>query len=476
VLYNFCSQSNCSDGEYSSAALVSDGAGNLYGTSDGGSPGGGTVFELSPDGDGSWNETVLYNFCLAVVGCTDGSGPTNVILDRAGNLYGTTTDGGAYGYGAVFELSLVGANWTEKVLHSFAAGGDGAYPSAGVIMDSAGNLYGTNIEVVYELSPAGGDWTEQTIYNVGSYAPLTIDSAGNIFGVTSGPSAHTVFELSPNGKGGWNPAILHTFCGIPKDGCSPKGPLVFDGAGNIYGTTTSGGVKNLGTVYKLSPVTEGKNKGTWTEKILYTFQGGKNAEYPEAGIVFDAAGNIYGTTEHGGKDDAVYEGAGTIYELVAPKYTEKVLWSFDVADGYQPVGSLILDGEGNLYGTTWVGGSSGSCPDGCGVVFEVKPGFTMALKPGSASVAPGSPATSTVTVSAAGYFVGAVNLTCTVPGGDGLSCNLSPNSVTFNGTGSQTATLTVDTSSTTPAATYTITVKGNSGSLTQSAKFKLTVQ
>jgi hypothetical protein len=244
----------------------------------------------------------------------------------------------------------------------------------------------------------------------------------------------------------------------------------------MYGTTTSGGVKNLGTVYKLGPVTEGKNKGTWTEKILYTFQGGKNAEYPEAGIVFDAAGNIYGATEHGGKDDEVNEGAGTIYELVAPKYTEKVLWSFDVADGYQPVGGLVLGGKGNLYGTTWVGGSSGSCPDGCGVVFEVKPGFTMALKPGSASVVPGSPATSTVTVSAAGYFVGVVNLTCTVPGGDGLSCNLSPNSVTFNGTGSQTATLTVDTSSTTPAATYTITVKGNSGSLTQSAKFKLTVQ
>jgi uncharacterized repeat protein (TIGR03803 family) len=371
VLYNFCSELNCSDGENSSATLVSDSSGNLYGTTvGGGSPGGGTVFELSPKGDGSWNETVLYNFCLAVVGCTDGSGPTNVILDRAGNLYGTTTDGGADGYGVVFELSQVGGTWTETVLHSFAAGADGAYPAAGVIMDAAGNLYGTNIEVIYELSPTNNGWTEQTLYNVGSYAPLTLDSVGNIFGVTVSPN-NTAFELSPDDKGGWNLATLHTFCGVTTDGCSPRGPLVLDEAGNVYGVTASGGSKNLGTVYELSPVTKGKEKGTWTEKILYTFVGGKNADYPVAGIVFDAAGNIYGTTEHGGKDDGVYEGAGTVYELIAPKYTEKVLWSFDVTDGYQPVGRLILHSGGKLFGTTWVGGSSGGCPDGCGVVFEV---------------------------------------------------------------------------------------------------------
>src|SRR3984885_11519849 len=142
VLYNFCSQANCSDGEYSSATLVADGAGNFYGTAGGGSLGGGIVFELSPDGNGGWSETVLYNFCVNKVGCTDGAGPTNVMLDAEGNLYGTTTDGG-----------------------------DGDYPSAGVIMDSARNLYGTNIEVAYELSPAGGGWTLQTIYNLGSSAP-----------------------------------------------------------------------------------------------------------------------------------------------------------------------------------------------------------------------------------------------------------------------------------------------------------------
>jgi uncharacterized repeat protein (TIGR03803 family) len=371
VLYNFCSQANCSDGEYSSATLVADGAGNFYGTAGGGSLGGGIVFELSPDGNGGWSETVLYNFCVNKVGCTDGAGPTNVMLDAEGNLYGTTTDGGD-GYGTVFELSREGGNWTETVLHTFEGGGDGAYPSAGVIMDSAGNLYGTNIEVAYELSPAGGGWTLQTIYNLGSSAPLTMDSAGNIYGVTNFSSPGTVFELSPDGKGGWNPTTLHTFCGTPKDGCLPISPLAFDEAGNIYGTTVNGGTKNLGTVYKLSPVIEGKKKGTWAEKILYTFKGGKNAEYPEAGIVFDKAGNIYGTTSHGGKDHVVYDGAGTVYELVAPKYTEKVLWSFNVIDGYQAVGGLTLDG-GNFYGTTWVGGSSGSCPDGCGVVFEVTP-------------------------------------------------------------------------------------------------------
>ncbi len=231
-------------------------------------------------------------------------------------------------------------------------------------MDSAGNLYGRTYEAgggsgtIFELSKSGGGWTKQVIYNdAPGYAGLTMDTAGNIFGVPT----DVVFELSPNGHGGWNPTVIHTFSGGSTDGLVAEGTPVLDHAGNLYGTTLGGGSKNNGTVYELSRGTNG-----WSEKILHSFQGGSNdGSEPFAGIVFDAAGNIYGTTEVGGNPLA-----GTVYELVAPVgtggYKEKVLWKFDTTDGYEPVDSLILDSAGNLYGTTPEGGSNGY-----GVVFKV---------------------------------------------------------------------------------------------------------
>src|SRR5208337_452888 len=170
----------------------------------------GTVFELSPNGYGGWNETVLYSFS----GGVDGANPIGpVIFDSVGNLYGTTEFGGPYHnkYGVVFELNPVGASWTETVLHSFAAGGDGATPETGLIMDPAGNLYGITEDGVFELSPSGGGWTYQVIYifAAGGRAGLTMDTYGNIFGVTAYlPQA---FELSPNGNGGWNPFKIYRF-------------------------------------------------------------------------------------------------------------------------------------------------------------------------------------------------------------------------------------------------------------------------
>jgi uncharacterized repeat protein (TIGR03803 family) len=339
----------------------------------------GTVFELLPNRSGGWNETVLYSF----TGEPDGARPfySDVIFDSAGNLYGTTYLGGANEYGVVFELSPVGGSWAETVLYRFGGGADGANPVNGLIMDPAGNLYSTTSAggtsgwgTVFELSPSGSDWTEQVIYNVEtqrhySDAGLTMDAAGNIFGV----SFSTVFELSPDGKGGWNPTTIHTFTGRPKDGSYPEGTLVLDKAGSLYGTTARGGTKsgpkNCGTVYKLSP---GK-KGRWTKKILYSFNcGQKDGRHPHAGIVFDAAGNIYGTTFNGGKYDGPGLIGGTVYKLVAPVgkggYKERVLWSFNGTDGAGPVGSLILDSAGNLYGTTQDGGLGIS-----GVVFEVTP-------------------------------------------------------------------------------------------------------
>jgi len=362
VLYNF---TGAGDGAIPESRLTSDGAGNFYGTTDWGGRGWGTVFELSLNGNGGWNETVLYSF----TGFADGAYPyySPVIFDSVGNLYGTTSWGGD-GNGVVFELSPAGTSWTETVLYTFAGGKDGSHPANGLIMDPSGNLYGTTVAgggrgskgTVFELSPSGGGWTEKVIYAVKTTpAGLTMDGAGNIFGVTTS----TVFELSPNGKGGWNPTVIHTFTGRPRDGAKAQGTPVLDQAGNLYGTTRLGGAKNQGTVYSLNPGGKG-----WQENVLYSFQGGKkDGNQPYAGIVFDAAGNIYGTTYGGGNS-----GDGTVFKL-APvgggTYQESILWSFNGTDGWHPSDSLSLDSAGNLYGTTSAGGSSRLN----GVVFEVTP-------------------------------------------------------------------------------------------------------
>jgi uncharacterized repeat protein (TIGR03803 family) len=361
VLYNFAGPP---DGADSYSSLTPDGRNNFYGTTYAGGLGYGTVFELSPNGNGGWNETVLHSF----TGGADGAYPTfsNVIFDDEGNLYGTAAAGGANGYGVVFELSPAGDKWTETVLYSFGYGTDGQRPAGSLVMDSMGNLYGTCAYIVFELSPSGGGWTETTIYESGfGFAGLTMDTTGNLYGTTQldSKSAYysTVFELSPNGSGGWIPTVLHTF----PHGSVAEGTLVVDKGGHLYGTTTPLGSKSKshGLVYKLSP-----GVGKWTAKTLYSFKGGTDGASPYAGVVFDAAGNIYGTTSIGGAS-----GEGTVFELVAPvgkghTYSEKILWSFDSTDGDQPCGSLILDGSGNLYGTTFGGGSKGA-----GVVFEVTP-------------------------------------------------------------------------------------------------------
>ncbi len=266
----------------------------------------------------------------------------------------------------MFELSHLNGIWTEKVLYSFAGGTHGADPVNGLIMDAAGNLYGTTYYgdkngTVFELSASGGNWTGQVISPVNTtYAGLTMDVKGNIFGVTDDPSA---FELSPNGDGSWTPTVIYSFAGS-NNGYYEEGTPVLDTSGNLYGTTTIGGIKNYGTVYKLVPGKDGK----WTEKILHSFKGDRDdGSEPWAGIVFDDAGNIYGTTVSGGK-----YGDGTVFELIAEagkdNYKERILWDFGGSDGSQPYGSLILDSKGNLYGTTKYGGSSNS-----GVVFKVKP-------------------------------------------------------------------------------------------------------
>jgi len=364
VLYRFCYQ-GCSDGFGPDSSLIFDHAGNLYGTTwSGGAFEYGSVYELSPNGSGGWNETVLYSFCSAP-NCADGAQPGGPLaFDSAGNLYGITTYGGnndcgGETCGVVFELSPVGGSWTETVLCSFSPGGacDGWWPQGGVIVDPAGNLYGNSFLGAFELSPSGGGWTYQIIYSSGGVS--TMDAAGNLFGGTlSG-----VFELSPNGSGGWNPTTIYTFS---SGGHGPKGSpgtLVVGQAGNLYGTTNSGGGFRVGTVFRLSPGANG-----WTEQTLYSFRkADKNGYLYYGGIVLDAAGNIYGTTAAGGE-----YGDGTVFELVAPTgkraYTEKILWSFDgCSEGCGPTTGVILDSAGNLYGTTEYGGDY----QGGGVAYEV---------------------------------------------------------------------------------------------------------
>ncbi len=374
VLYSF---TGGSDGGDPTSNLAFDAAGNLYGTTySGGLWGDGTVFELSPNGDGGWNETVLYSF----TGGSDGANPTYsyVMFDGAGNLYGTAYNSGANGYGVVFELSPVGGSWTETVLYSFTGSADGANPVNGLIMDGAGNLYGKTYSggknssgTVFELSPFGGDWTIQVITPIDPYeencAGLSMDSAGNIYTTES----ESVFEMSPDGEGGWRVTGLHTFRGGAKDGLDAESTPVLDPWGDIYGTTVYGGAENHGTIYMLVYLKGKKKSEQRTFIVRHSFLGGKkDGFYPWGGVVY--FGNeyyeyLYGTALGGEDGDGVVFGLNWI-GLDHWKYMKPLPWSFNGADGRTPFSGLIPDGAGNLYGTTSAGGSNGA-----GVVFELTP-------------------------------------------------------------------------------------------------------
>ena len=324
------------------------------------------------------SEKVLYNFCSADH-CTDGSGPlSGLIFDKDGNLYGTTYNGGAgkgceAGCGTVFELIPSNGKWTEKVLHSFYPNGGGNLPSADLILDSAGNLYGTTLlgdnsgpGVVFELIRDNGKWTEKVLDIPGdSTAALIFDPSGNLYGTVLDAAA---FELIPN-HGKWTEKVLYSFTG-KHDGYFLYAPMIFDLAGNLYGTAYYGGAYGYGDVFELIP-----NNGKWTEKVLHSFNyNGKDGASPYAGLILDSAGNLYGTTEEGGTGTGCYRGCGTVFKLIPGKngaWTRKILHNFnlDGVDGVDPIGGLIFDKNGNLYGTTASGGANG-----VGTVYELTPG------------------------------------------------------------------------------------------------------
>lgn len=372
VIYDFCSLPNCADGGNPRAGLIS-GPGfvasspfMLYGAA-------GPIFRLTPSG----KETVL-----------GGEANVDLIRDPAGNFYGTTQYGGdlscdaPYGCGTVFKLDPAG---TETVLYSFKGAPDGMQPWAGLIRDSAGNLYGTTNQggdlncgfqfgcgTVFKLDAKSN---ETILHSFTFYADsgfpeggLVMDSAGNLYGTTFGDGTDfpgTVFKISPNGT----ETVLYTFEN-GSDGENPMGSLVMDAEGSLYGTTTGVGYPYWGTVFKLTK--------TGQETVLWDFHGPPDGGHPEAGLVMDAQGNLYGTTYLGGDDfhqNCVNNGCGTVFE-VTKSGSESVLYSFTgESDGGFPTGRLLLDAKGNLYGMTpWYGYSQYvDCFSGaaCGVVFEL---------------------------------------------------------------------------------------------------------
>ena len=319
VLYSFTGSSG--DGAGPFGGLVMDSSGNLYGTtSQGGGGQQGTVFELV-NSSGTYTEKVLYSFTG-----TGGANPSVVlIIDGSGNLYGTTQNGGSLYKGAVFELVNSAGTYSEQVLYSFTnSGGDGAFPIAGLIMDGSGNLYGTtqqgganNFGTVFELVSSSGTYSEQVLYSFtnsggdGAYpiAGLLTDSSGNLYGTTQQGGAGnvgTVFELV-NSSGTYSEKVLFGFSSSSGGGYYPAyGALIMDSSGNLYGTTVSGGPRGQGTVFELV-----NSSGTYTENALYNFGSGcSDGYYPYAGLVMDSAGNLYGTTQGGGSG-----GAGTVFSL-----------------------------------------------------------------------------------------------------------------------------------------------------------------
>jgi uncharacterized repeat protein (TIGR03803 family) len=301
------------DGANPQGSLIRDKAGNFYGTTTaGGTSGVGTVFKVSGK-----IETVLYSFA----GGTDGADPeARLAMDATGNLYGTTAKGGPSGNGTVFKLApptIQGGKWTESVLYNFGTGTDGATPVAGVSFDAAGNLYGTTSAggahgygTVFQLTPGTG-WKENILHNFQNaadgavpYAGLISDKSGNFYGAaTEGGTGGggTVFELSPS-NGSWTFTVLYSVPGWGISGTFRD--LLRDASGNLYGTTHCDGNYSSGTVYKLAP-----SGGSWTYTLLYTFTGGSDGLYSFSNLAL-RLGSLYGTTAYGGS-----HGAGVVFQI-----------------------------------------------------------------------------------------------------------------------------------------------------------------
>ncbi len=387
------------DGQNPVGDLIADSAGNMYGVAQGGGDsaqcGAGVVFRLSPQPGDIWLYDIIYDFSLT--GCLGaGRGPSGLTFDSSGNLYGTTQWGGPSNSGTVFKLSPTSSGpWIETTLYEFGAvQGDGAQPEGGLVLDSFGNLYGTtssggssDFGSVFRLSPqSNGTWQETQLYRFKSgsdgerpWAGLTWDQQGNLYGTTifggtsnaCGYACGTVFKLSPNGDGTWTESIIHAFSGT--DGANPQTRLIFDSAGNSYGTAPGGGPISYaeGTVFRLTP-----NGSNWTLTTLYTFKpGGADGSNPVSDLTFDSAGNLYGTTFYGGNSCSYALSCGILFKLAPASsgaWTETIVHNFGTgaADGANPLSGVYIDQYENLFTMTDYGpGSVGST----GTVVGIKP-------------------------------------------------------------------------------------------------------
>lgn len=321
--------------------------------------------------------TIIYSFA----GGGDGEyADTDLVRDAAGNLFGTTVQGGTSASGTVWELSPSNGSWTHSVLYSFSGGNDGGEPYKGVTLDGQGNIFGTAVTggsggceggcgVVYELTNSGGTWMQAVVYaftgaddGAGPGAGLTIDSNGDVYGTTPTGGAYgqgTIFRLHRTSGGTWKLKVLHAFTGGSDGIGGSAGRLVLAGD-RLYGTCTAGGDNGQGTAFELTQ----NIKGHWKFKPIYEFTGEPDAGFPYGGLALDSSGNLYGTTYYGGAD-----GAGSVYRLARKSgaWSENLLYSFTGGgDGDAPLGNVVIDSGGNLFGTTSGGGSAGD-----GVIFAL---------------------------------------------------------------------------------------------------------
>lgn len=380
VLHSF---TGTTDGSAPYGSITLDAHGNLYGTASAGgrtgsgcgSSGCGTVFKLTRSGSG-WAFSPLYQFR----GNGDAGNPfSGVAIGPDGSLYGTTSLGGTFGLGTVYNLrppARVANNtlgsWNERVLYAFRGALDGAYPGLGTLaLDASGNMYGTAEEggvectvdsgvcgTMFELTPSSGSWTESFFQFMGGadggnpLSGVVLDAAGNLYGTTDiGNFDPVAYKLTPNGSG-WTETPLYDLGPLS----DPRGGVIFDGVGGLYGTDVDG------AVYQLSP-----SSGSWIYTLLHSFSGSSG---PWNGVVRDAGGNLYGTTCADGT-----HGHGSIFRLTLSRgsWTETDLYDFTGgSDGNCPIGGIVRDSSGNLFGTT-MGGGNGCGSSGCGVVWEITP-------------------------------------------------------------------------------------------------------
>lgn len=395
------------DGSEPYPNLVMDSAGNLYGTAAAGAHSGcrsyplvgcGTVFKMEHRGTG-WEFDPLYAF----TGEPDGANPVGALaIAPDGTLYGTTDAGGngtcsdtwGSGCGTVFHLqprptacAFVPCPWDETVLYRFGGGADGNDPWAGVVLDSAGDLYGTLYQggaffggVAYELARFGSGWTESTVHSFtggndgsGPTSVLIFDGNGNLYGTTEfgGGSGYcdnggcgSVFELTPSSSG-WDSQVLYNFPGLSNN--IPVGGVIFDPAGNLYGTFVDG----ANGIFELSP-----SNGSWNYALLYSDGGRLELESFFSPLTRDASGNLYGTSGFGGDYTNCVYGCGFVYKLTpsAGGWTFTQLYAFTgLDDGSFPHGGVVVDSNGNIYGTTTSGGTNNCVYQNCGVVWEITP-------------------------------------------------------------------------------------------------------